>query len=155
MMLKPYVFRNLLEHTGNRNLGELIRKGELVLRGDSPARYNFAFVAGTQPIGLFAITSDGAGKLTMVRAWNRSSFTRDPFTGLDVPCSGAQFEAVAADVLVNSPTFFLIEFNQDWSPARKIAFKAREAAAYFCEVEGMPPELKFEALDLARLEILG
>lgn len=153
--LKPYTFSKLLEHSHGRNLGDLIRDGELVLRGDSPARYNFAFVAGAQPIGLFAITSDGAGKLTMVRAWNRGEFTRDPFSGLDVPCRGPQFEKVMYDVLVAPPTFFLIEFNQDWTPARKVAFKARQASAYMCSVENMPPELKFEALDLGRLEILG
>jgi hypothetical protein len=155
MILKPHTFTNLLEYSQGRNLGELIRAGELVLRADALARYNFAFVVGTQPIGLYAITSDGAGKLTMVRAWNRDGFTHDPFTGLDVPCRGAQFAGVAADVLASSPTFFLVEYDQDWTPARKVAFKAREAVAYFCHVENMAPYLKFEALDLGRLEIIG
>jgi hypothetical protein len=154
-LLRPYTFSKLLEHNHGRNLAEQIRDGELALRADSLVRYNFAFVVGTQPIGLFAICSDGAGKLTMVRAWNASEFTRDPFTGLDVPCRGAQFAGVACDVQISSPIFFLIEFEQDWTPSRKVAFKANSASAYFCSLECADPNLKFEALDLARLEILG
>jgi len=155
VILKPYTFSTLLEHNAGRNLAELIRDGELVLRADALANYNFAFVAGTRPIGLFAICSDGAGKLTMARAWNNSEFTRDPFSGLDVPCKGAQFEGVMADVLISGPTFFLIEFDQDWKPSRKVAFKAHEASAYYCHIESRDPDLRFEALDLGRLEILG
>jgi len=155
VILKPYTFSRLLEHSSGRNLAEQIREGELVLRADSLANFKFAFVAGSQPIGLFAICSDGAGKLTMVRAWNRDEFTVDPFSGLDVPCRGPQFEKVLADVLISPPTFFLIEFHQNGDPSRKVAFKARTASAYYCHIENSDPKLKFEALDLGRLEILG
>jgi len=154
-LLRPYTFSKLLEYDPGGNLPEMIRDGELCLRADSLARYNFAFVVGDQPIGLFAITSDGAGKLTMCRAWNNSQFTRDPFSGFDVPCRGAQFNGVMLDVLISNPVFCLIEFSQDWRPTRKVAFKASKASAYFCHLECSNPELKFEALDLEGLVFLG
>jgi len=130
---------------------EEILTGKLCLRADSLVRYRFAFSVDEMPIGVYRIASIKPKEIALLRAWNRTSSFKDPFTGLFVTLQGRQFHHIQPGKLC-----FLVEFGEEFTRVvDRIAFKAGRAVLRDVVMPGASEELRFESIELAEIEIVG
>lgn len=142
-----------------KHKGALIQEildGRLVLRTDQAYRNTFGFVIHERPVGIFGIWSLGHRPKTLriLRAFNHSDTTLDPFTGLVVPCVGRQFGHIKPGVPV-----FLLEAGPNIGFGSRVvdavAFTAERVEVNDADFKQGPKHLLFEVADLYDVRILG
>jgi hypothetical protein len=133
------------------DLVDEIRAGTLLLRADRTVRFRFSFSIESHPVGLYAVRSDGPGKLSLLRRWNQERDVYDPVNGLTVQNRGRQF-----GLLQPGLPMFLVEYTSDLTiVVGKAAFKAGKVRVCDADLPGAPEEMKFEAAFLWELEFFG
>lgn len=137
---------------GSSRLAAEILAGTLDLRADSFIRWRFYFSIGEQPVGIYRVRSLAPRSLRVIRAWNISDETYDPFLKKKVECRGRQFHKTTP-----GEPLFLVEFNQAMTVVvDKVALRSRTASVNPAAVlVGAPPHFRLESLDVSEVEILG
>lgn len=137
---------------GTSRLAAEILAGTLDLRADSLVRWRFYFSIGEQPVGIYRVRSLAPRSVRVIRAWNISDQTYDPFLKKQVECRGRQFHKASP-----GEPLFLVEFNQAMTVVTdKVAFRSRVARVDPGAIlVGAPPHYRLESLDVSELELLG
>jgi hypothetical protein len=138
-------------------LAREIADGQLLLKGDSLVRYNFALYSGNHLIPLYGIRSTAPHALVALRAWNRNGQALDPATGCLVPTAGRRFRSL----IQPGSILFLVEFDQAFATATdKIAFRPETVVVADTDLVGqsgspIDAALKYEEAQLTDVVLIA